>query len=75
MLSRSTPCLWITFFCLHLCCHVDSGEAQNAKEGEFRKFGLASHPIALGKDLRDERRGAHYSAVGFFVFVVVISPL
>ncbi|KAK9531202.1 hypothetical protein VZT92_010644 [Zoarces viviparus] len=32
MLSRSTPCLWITFFCLHLCCHVDSGEAQNAKE-------------------------------------------
>ncbi|XP_068564652.1 ephrin type-A receptor 7 isoform X2 [Cebidichthys violaceus] len=32
MLSRSTPCLWITFFCLYLCCHVDSGEAQNAKE-------------------------------------------
>ncbi|XP_032398852.1 ephrin type-A receptor 7 isoform X3 [Etheostoma spectabile] len=31
MLSRSIPCLWITF-CLHLCCHVDSGEAQNAKE-------------------------------------------
>ncbi|XP_068433012.1 ephrin type-A receptor 7 isoform X4 [Clinocottus analis] len=31
MLSRSTSCLWITF-CLHVCCHVDSGEAQNAKE-------------------------------------------
>ncbi|XP_070842888.1 ephrin type-A receptor 7 isoform X2 [Chaetodon trifascialis] len=31
MLSRSIPCLWITF-CLHLCCYVDSGEAQNAKE-------------------------------------------
>ncbi|XP_027139928.1 ephrin type-A receptor 7 isoform X4 [Larimichthys crocea] len=31
MLSRSIPCLWITF-CLHLCCCVDSGEAQNAKE-------------------------------------------
>ncbi|XP_047429384.1 ephrin type-A receptor 7 isoform X3 [Mugil cephalus] len=31
MLSTSIPCLWITF-CLHLCCHVDSGEAQNAKE-------------------------------------------
>ncbi|XP_028460579.1 ephrin type-A receptor 7 isoform X5 [Perca flavescens] len=31
MLSRTIPCLWITF-CLHLCCHVDSGEAQNAKE-------------------------------------------
>ncbi|XP_065819547.1 ephrin type-A receptor 7 isoform X1 [Labrus bergylta] len=31
MLSRSLSCLWITF-CLHLCCFVDSGEAQNAKE-------------------------------------------
>ncbi|XP_035806605.1 ephrin type-A receptor 7 isoform X2 [Amphiprion ocellaris] len=31
MLSTSIPCLWITF-CLHLCCYVDSGEAQNAKE-------------------------------------------
>ncbi|XP_026173899.1 ephrin type-A receptor 7 isoform X2 [Mastacembelus armatus] len=31
MLSRSIPCMWITF-CLHLCCYVDSGEAQNAKE-------------------------------------------
>ncbi|XP_041831999.1 ephrin type-A receptor 7 isoform X2 [Melanotaenia boesemani] len=31
MLSRSFPCLWITFF-LHLCCHVGSGGAQNAKE-------------------------------------------
>ncbi|XP_013769461.1 ephrin type-A receptor 7 isoform X3 [Pundamilia nyererei] len=31
MLSRSLPCLWITF-CLHLCFYVDSGEAQNAKE-------------------------------------------
>ncbi|XP_077950112.1 ephrin type-A receptor 7 isoform X3 [Gasterosteus aculeatus] len=31
MLSWSTPCLWI-IFCLYLCCHVDSGEAQNAKE-------------------------------------------
>ncbi|XP_044024743.1 ephrin type-A receptor 7 isoform X4 [Siniperca chuatsi] len=31
MLSRSIPCLWITF-CLHLCCYVDSGNAQNAKE-------------------------------------------
>ncbi|KAM6992627.1 ephrin type-A receptor 7 isoform 4-T4 [Tautogolabrus adspersus] len=31
MLSRSLSCLWITF-CLHLCCYVDSGEAQNAKE-------------------------------------------
>ncbi|XP_039980855.1 ephrin type-A receptor 7 isoform X2 [Xiphias gladius] len=31
MLSRSIPCLWITFF-LHLCCCVDSAEAQNAKE-------------------------------------------
>ncbi|XP_059211731.1 ephrin type-A receptor 7 isoform X1 [Centropristis striata] len=31
MLSRSIPCLWITF-CLHLCCYVDSGETQNAKE-------------------------------------------
>ncbi|XP_069561925.1 ephrin type-A receptor 7 isoform X3 [Brachyistius frenatus] len=31
MLSRSIPCLWITF-CLHVCCFVDSGEAQNAKE-------------------------------------------
>ncbi|XP_040919878.1 ephrin type-A receptor 7 isoform X1 [Toxotes jaculatrix] len=31
MLSRSTPCLWI-IFCLHVCCHVNSGEAQNAKE-------------------------------------------
>ncbi|XP_037606377.1 ephrin type-A receptor 7 isoform X3 [Sebastes umbrosus] len=32
MLSTYTnPCLWITF-CLHLCCHVDSGGAQNAKE-------------------------------------------
>ncbi|XP_029318526.1 LOW QUALITY PROTEIN: ephrin type-A receptor 7 [Cottoperca gobio] len=31
MLSRSIPCLWITF-CLHLCCYVDSGKAQNGKE-------------------------------------------
>ncbi|KAG7509000.1 ephrin type-A receptor 7 isoform X2 [Solea senegalensis] len=31
MLSRSVPCLWITV-CLRLCCFVDSGEAQNAKE-------------------------------------------
>ncbi|CAB1457865.1 unnamed protein product [Pleuronectes platessa] len=31
MLSRSIPCVWITF-CLHLCCYVDSGDAQNAKE-------------------------------------------
>ncbi|XP_056260956.1 ephrin type-A receptor 7 isoform X4 [Seriola aureovittata] len=31
MLSRSFPCVWI-IFCLHLCCCVDSGEAQNAKE-------------------------------------------
>ncbi|XP_035534562.1 ephrin type-A receptor 7 isoform X2 [Morone saxatilis] len=31
MLSRSIPYLWITV-CLHLFCHVDSGEAQNAKE-------------------------------------------
>nr|XP_046228265.1 ephrin type-A receptor 7 isoform X1 [Scatophagus argus] len=31
MLSRSLPCLWITF-CLHLCCNVNCGEAQNAKE-------------------------------------------
>ncbi|XP_074541804.1 ephrin type-A receptor 7 isoform X2 [Halichoeres trimaculatus] len=31
MLSRSLSCLWITFF-LHLCCYVDSGEAQNTKE-------------------------------------------
>ncbi|KAM8725168.1 ephrin type-A receptor 7 isoform X2 [Acanthopagrus latus] len=31
MLFRSIPCLWITF-CLRLCCYVDSGEAQNAKE-------------------------------------------
>ncbi|XP_069017609.1 ephrin type-A receptor 7 isoform X2 [Embiotoca jacksoni] len=31
MLSRSIPCVWITF-CLHVCCFVDSGEAQNAKE-------------------------------------------
>ncbi|XP_025998898.1 ephrin type-A receptor 7 isoform X2 [Astatotilapia calliptera] len=31
MLSRSLPCLWITF-CLHLCFYVDRGEAQNAKE-------------------------------------------
>ncbi|XP_035474047.1 ephrin type-A receptor 7 isoform X4 [Scophthalmus maximus] len=31
MLSRSIPCVWITF-CLRLCCYVDSGEAQNAKE-------------------------------------------
>ncbi|XP_022049485.1 ephrin type-A receptor 7 isoform X5 [Acanthochromis polyacanthus] len=31
MLSTSIPCLWITL-CLHLCCYVDSGEAQNAKE-------------------------------------------
>ncbi|XP_054474813.1 ephrin type-A receptor 7 isoform X2 [Anoplopoma fimbria] len=31
MLSRSTQCLWITF-CLHVCCYVDSGDAQNAKE-------------------------------------------
>uniref|UniRef100_A0A3Q0T857 receptor protein-tyrosine kinase n=1 Tax=Amphilophus citrinellus TaxID=61819 RepID=A0A3Q0T857_AMPCI len=31
MLSRSIPRLWITF-CFYLCCYVDSGEAQNAKE-------------------------------------------
>ncbi|XP_051265834.1 ephrin type-A receptor 7 isoform X4 [Dicentrarchus labrax] len=31
MLSRSIPYLWITV-CLHVFCHVDSGEAQNAKE-------------------------------------------
>ncbi|XP_034060390.1 ephrin type-A receptor 7 isoform X6 [Gymnodraco acuticeps] len=31
MLSSSIPCLWITF-CLHLCCCVDGGQAQNAKE-------------------------------------------
>ncbi|XP_034435662.1 ephrin type-A receptor 7 isoform X5 [Hippoglossus hippoglossus] len=31
MLSRSIPCVWITV-CLHLCCYVDSGDAQNAKE-------------------------------------------
>lgn len=47
MLSRSIPCLWITF-CLHLCCYVDSGEAQNAKEGKFLKFGLF-HPTAFGR--------------------------
>lgn len=47
MLSRSLSCLWITFF-LHLCCYVDSGEAQNAKEGKFLKFGLL-HPVAFGR--------------------------
>ncbi|XP_042245492.1 ephrin type-A receptor 7 isoform X2 [Thunnus albacares] len=31
MLSTSISCLWITF-CLHVCCFVDSVEAQNAKE-------------------------------------------
>uniref|UniRef100_UPI003AAD2F18 ephrin type-A receptor 7 isoform X2 n=1 Tax=Centroberyx gerrardi TaxID=166262 RepID=UPI003AAD2F18 len=31
MVSTSIPCLWITF-CLHLCCYVDTGKAQNAKE-------------------------------------------
>ncbi|XP_034006384.1 ephrin type-A receptor 7 isoform X3 [Trematomus bernacchii] len=31
MLSSSIPCLWITF-CLHLCCCVDGGQAQNGKE-------------------------------------------
>ncbi|XP_069371102.1 ephrin type-A receptor 7 isoform X5 [Paralichthys olivaceus] len=31
MLSRSIPCVWITV-CLHLCCYVYSGDAQNAKE-------------------------------------------
>ncbi|XP_063758093.1 ephrin type-A receptor 7 isoform X2 [Eleginops maclovinus] len=31
MLSSSIPYLWITF-CLHLCCCVDGGQAQNAKE-------------------------------------------
>ncbi|KAM4521740.1 ephrin type-A receptor 7 isoform 2-T2 [Odontesthes bonariensis] len=31
MLSRSTPCLWITFS-LYFCSHVYSAEAQNAKE-------------------------------------------
>ncbi|XP_045916043.1 ephrin type-A receptor 7 isoform X1 [Micropterus dolomieu] len=31
MLSRSISCLWITF-CLHVCCYVDGGQAQNAKE-------------------------------------------
>ncbi|XP_055362219.1 ephrin type-A receptor 7 isoform X2 [Betta splendens] len=31
MLSTSVPCLWITLG-LHLCCYIDSGEAQNAKE-------------------------------------------
>ncbi|XP_072218860.1 ephrin type-A receptor 7 isoform X2 [Leuresthes tenuis] len=31
MLSRSIPCLWITFY-LYFCSHVYSGEAQNAKE-------------------------------------------
>ncbi|KAG7508998.1 ephrin type-A receptor 7 isoform X2 [Solea senegalensis] len=30
-INRSVPCLWITV-CLRLCCFVDSGEAQNAKE-------------------------------------------
>uniref|UniRef100_A0A674DGE1 Ephrin type-A receptor 7 n=1 Tax=Salmo trutta TaxID=8032 RepID=A0A674DGE1_SALTR len=29
--STSTPCLWITF-CLHLCCLMNTGKAQNAKE-------------------------------------------
>uniref|UniRef100_A0A4W5N9K4 Ephrin type-A receptor 7 n=1 Tax=Hucho hucho TaxID=62062 RepID=A0A4W5N9K4_9TELE len=29
--STSIPCLWITF-CIHLCCFVDTGKAQNAKE-------------------------------------------
>ncbi|KAM7367539.1 hypothetical protein PAMP_013828 [Pampus punctatissimus] len=31
MLSTSISCLWITF-CLHVCCYVDSVEAQNTKE-------------------------------------------
>ncbi|XP_068198127.1 ephrin type-A receptor 7 isoform X4 [Antennarius striatus] len=31
MLSSSIPCVWITV-CLHLCCCVDRGGAQNAKE-------------------------------------------
>lgn len=42
MLSRSISCLWITF-CLHLCCLVDSGEAQNAKEGKLLKFGAVPY--------------------------------
>ncbi|XP_041716732.2 ephrin type-A receptor 7 isoform X9 [Coregonus clupeaformis] len=29
--STSIPCLWITF-CIHLCCFMDTGKAQNAKE-------------------------------------------
>lgn len=32
MLSRYKPCLWIITLCLYTCCHVQSGEAQNAKE-------------------------------------------
>ena len=43
MLSRSIPCLWITFY-LYLSSHVYSGEAQNAKEGKFLKFGLSIPP-------------------------------
>ncbi|XP_071006442.1 ephrin type-A receptor 7 isoform X1 [Oncorhynchus clarkii lewisi] len=29
--STSIPCLWITF-CINLCCFMDTGKAQNAKE-------------------------------------------
>ncbi|KAJ8356039.1 hypothetical protein SKAU_G00188330 [Synaphobranchus kaupii] len=31
MVSTSIPCLWITF-CLHLCCYMNPGIAQNTKE-------------------------------------------
>lgn len=74
MLSWSTPCLWITF-CLYLCCHVDSGEAQNAKEGKFPKFGLSSHPRRVGgKTSVKTRRFPQFTKGAPFVFIH-ISPL
>ena len=63
MLSRSIPSLWITVF-LHFCYYVGSGEAQNAKEGKFVKFGL-SHPIAFGRQPSEYTDMRPDSADGF----------
>lgn len=78
MISRSISCLWITF-CLHVCCYVDSGEAQNAKEGKFLKFGLSSIPLRLQTCAKMNRNvsksGSQLYDFFFFLLLIYITIL
>lgn len=64
MLSRSIPCLWI-ILCLHLSCYIDSGEAQNAKEGKFLKFGFSFISSHLEDIFKTDRDMSKFSMAAF----------